>query len=35
MFFDLGVFVTVVGAALLTTISPGMLPDGRIGEAPS
>ncbi len=32
MFFDLGVFMTVVGAALLTTISPGLLPDGHIGE---
>ncbi len=34
MFFDLGVFMTVVGAALLTTISPGLLPDGHIGEPP-
>jgi multicomponent K+:H+ antiporter subunit A len=35
MFFDLGVFMTVVGATLLTTISPGLLPDGHIGEPPS
>jgi multicomponent K+:H+ antiporter subunit A len=32
--FDLGVFVTVVAATLLATLSPGLLPAGRIGGDP-
>ena len=31
MFFDLGVFMTVVGGAMLATMAPGLLPDGRAG----
>ncbi|MEP7327722.1 MAG: monovalent cation/H+ antiporter subunit A [Betaproteobacteria bacterium] len=31
MFFDLGVFMTVVGGTLLATMSPGLLPDGHVG----
>ena len=33
MFFDLGVFMAVVGATMLATMSPGLLPDGRVGGA--
>jgi multicomponent K+:H+ antiporter subunit A len=32
--FDLGVFVTVVAATMLVTISPGLLPEDTV-EAPT
>jgi len=31
-FFDLGVFITVVAATMLATISPGVLPEQFDGE---
>ncbi|HEY5307260.1 MAG TPA: hydrogen gas-evolving membrane-bound hydrogenase subunit E, partial [Casimicrobiaceae bacterium] len=34
-FFDLGVFVVVVAATMLATISPGLLPEGTGAEHPS
>ena len=34
-FFDLGVFVVVVAATMLATISPGLLPEGTGAEYPS
>ncbi|MCC7327409.1 MAG: monovalent cation/H+ antiporter subunit A [Burkholderiales bacterium] len=34
MFFDLGVFITVVAAALLATLAPGLLPRRRIDGTP-
>ncbi len=34
MFFDLGVFMTVVGGTMLATMAPGLLPDGRVGGDP-
>jgi multicomponent K+:H+ antiporter subunit A len=34
-FFDLGVFVVVVAATMLATISPGLLPEGGAVESAS